>query len=154
MEDVMGLIKNAISNFVTKENGIPQEKQQQTIDVAAEAVKNGFKQNLSLDNIGNITSLFKSNENATSNPIVTNTITNVVNSLVQKVGLSSEISNGIATKIVPAIVTVFSGKVNDSSNKMNVSSLVESFLGNKNSSDGSDNGNSSLLDSIGKLFGK
>jgi hypothetical protein len=147
MEDILGMIKNTVSGVVMNNDEVPREKQEQTVNVASEAIKDGFKQNLRSGNMDNIISLFKGNGNTGSNPVVSGTIQNVVNSLVQKVGLSPAISNSIANKVVPAVVNLFSGKVNDPSNKMDMNSLTESFLGSKTK-------NNNLLKSIGKWFNK
>jgi len=152
LDNVLGLIKNTASNYISSNSAIPEDKKEATVNTTAHAIGEGLQQNLSLSNLSGLTSLF-SNNNAgvsNSNPIVNSITNNVVSSLVQKVGLPQGIANTVASSVVPIVMKAISGKVNDPNEKgFNLESLVQSFTGGGNNS-----GSENIMGTIGKLFGK
>jgi len=148
LDNILNLVKDTVAHSISGNNNIPEEKKYQAVETTTHAVTDGLKNNLNLGNMSNLMNLFNGGSSATSNPITNNIIGTVTSELVQKVGLSQSVANIISTSVVPLVMSVISGKVNDPNEKgFNIESLIHTFSGSEN------NGNS-ILGSLGKLFGK
>ena len=146
LDNILNLVKETVANSISGNSNVPAEKQAATIETATHAVTNGLKDNFTLSNLSSLTSLFGGGGSINNNSITNNIIGSVTSELIQKVGLSQSVANVISTTIVPLVMKVISGKVNDPNEKgINVESLIETFSGNSGHN---------ILSSIGKLFGK
>lgn len=145
LDNILNLVKETVTQSIGKNKDIPEDKKAQAVNVTTQALASGLKENLNPGNLSHLTSLFKGGNSVEKNPVTTNIIGTVSNSLIQKIGLSTPIAALIANSVVPAVMKVISGKVNDPKEKgINVESLIQSFTGK--SGDG-------ILGKIGKLFG-
>ena len=148
LDSILNLVKDTVANTVNSNGSVPEDKKSQTVETTTHAVANGLKENFTLGNMSNLINLFSSGSSAGSNPITNNIASTVTSALIQKVGLSQSVANMISTTVVPLVMKVISGKVNDPNEKgFNVESLIETFSG------GGDNKGGGLLSSLGKLFG-
>ena len=143
-DNLLNLIKETVMHSIGQNKDILEDKKAQTVDVTTEALASGLKENLHVGNLSHLTDLFKAGSSVKKNPVTTNMVGTVSSSLMQKIGLSSPVAALIANSVVPAVMKVISGKVNDPKEKgINVESLIQSFAGK--AEDG-------LLGKIGKLF--
>lgn len=148
LDSILNLVKDTVANTVNSNGGIPEDKKSQTVETATHAVTNGLKDNFTLGNMSNLINLFKGGNSTNSNPITNNIVSSVASELIQKVGLSQSVANMISTTVVPLVMKVISGKVNDPNEKgINIESLIETFSGGDSKGGG-------ILSSLGKLFGK
>lgn len=155
LDNILGLVKNTVSSGILNNSIVPENKKEQTVETTTKAMATGLKQNLSLDNIGNMMSLFgKGNNTATnSNPITYNLQNTVASSLVKEVGLSQTIATAIAATVVPMVMKAISGKIEDPNEKgFNLESLIHSFSGQSTNNQETGSGNN-ILNTLGKLFG-
>lgn len=143
-DNLLNLIKETVMHSIGKNKDIPEDKKTQTVDVTTEALASGLKENLHVGNLSHLTDLFKAGSSVEKNPVTTNMVGTVSSSLMQKIGLSSPVAALIANSVVPAVMKVISGKVNDPKEKgINVESLIQSFAGKEEGG---------ILGKIGKLF--
>lgn len=143
-DKIFDLIKENVSKAISSEVSVPENKQQQTVDVTAHALASGLKNNLSLNNISDLMGLFGGGSSSAGNPVVNNIESTVVNALVSKVGLSQSLATTIAATVIPVVMNAFKSKVDDPGEKdFNLKSIVESLSGG---------GNNGILGSLGKLF--
>lgn len=149
LDSILNLVKDTVAHTVNNNGSVPEDKKSQTVETTTHAVANGLKENFTLGNMSNLINLFKGQSSASSNPITNNIASTVTSELIQKVGLSQSVANMISTTVVPLVMNLISGKVNDPNEKgFNLESLIETFSGG-----GGDNKGGGLLSSLGKLFG-
>ncbi|MCD8081812.1 MAG: hypothetical protein LUF04_15880 [Bacteroides sp.] len=85
------MVKNYAEGAVASHPDIPEEKKQEMVQATTEAVMDGLKQNFNASNLSDLTSLFNGGNQVTagaSHPILSSIETTLVNTLVQRVGLS------------------------------------------------------------------
>lgn len=124
-EQALGAVKNA---------GVPAEKRDAAVETTATSIVDGLKDNISLDNISSLASLFggsssTSSAAAASNPIVSSIQNTVVSALSEKVGLNKTMATTIAATVVPALISLLSKKSNDPNDSFDFGSLIQSFTG-------------------------
>jgi len=149
LDSILNIVKEKAMDVISNNSQIPEEKKEATVQTTTHALADGLKQNLNLDNLSGLSSLFGGGGLSSGNPIVSNIQSTVVNALTQKVGLSPAIATTVASTVISAVMNVLSKKVNDPNDKgFNLESIVGAFTGgNKSGSGGGD-----LLGSLGKLF--
>lgn len=146
LNSILGLVKETVANSIAGNGDVPTAQKEKTVNVTTDAVTDGLKKNLTLDNLSNITDLFKKGSSTKSNPITNNIVEMVSSSLVKKVGLSASVANMISTTVVPMVMKAISGKVNDPKEEgFDIKSIIAGLSG------GSAQGG--LLGTLGKLFG-
>lgn len=144
-QEILDLIKDNVMNIITNNDSVPNEKKGQAIEATSQALFEGFKNNISLDNLSSLANLFSGEKNnLASNQFVNGVQNDVVSSLIQKVGLSKAVADTIAVAVVPMVIKAFSSKINDSSS-FNLNSLIDLFSKGDNNSGG-------ILGTLGKLF--
>lgn len=147
LDNILNLVKDTIASSIGGNSNVPEDKKAATVETATQAVTHGLKENFTLSNLSNLTSLFGGGSSISNNPITNNIVGSVTSELIQKVGLSQSVANVISTTVVPLVMKVLSGKVNDPKEKgVNVESLIETFSGS--------GGGHGILNSLAKLFGK
>jgi len=147
LDGILDLVKDQALGAITNNAGVPDNKKDAAVETTTNALVEGLKDQLSLDNISSIVGLFTENSSdAANNPMVTSLQSSVVSSLGEKVGLSKEVAGSIAATVVPALLKLLSKKSGDSNDSFSLESLLESFTGGDNKG--------GLLGTLGKLFGK
>lgn len=150
LDNILNLVKDTVANSISGNSSIPEDKKDATVETATHALTHGLKENFTLSNLSSLTSLFSGGGSLSNNSITNNIVGSVTSELIQKVGLSQSVANMVSTTIVPLVMKVISGKVNDPNEKgINVESLIETFSGNSGSG-----GGHGLLSSLAKLFGR
>ncbi|GHV17683.1 hypothetical protein FACS1894169_13280 [Bacteroidia bacterium] len=148
LDGILDLIKDQALGAITNNANVPDDKKEAAIETTTNAIADGLKNNLSLDNVSSLLGLFSSGDSATTNNQTVNSIqTSVVSSLSEKVGLSKEVAGSIASAVVPALLQLLSKKSGDTNDSFNFESLLESFTGGSGKGGG-------ILGILGKLFGK
>lgn len=147
LDNIIGLVKDQVLNSVTGGNiDIPADKKDQIVDTTASSFMDGLKSNISMDNLSSLTSLFGSKDSTSTNSITSGIQSTVVASLCEKVGLSKELANTIASTAIPAIMGMFQSKANDpNDSSFSIESLIKSFSGGKGGG---------ILGALTGLFGK
>lgn len=118
LENIMDLVKGYAKDAVNGNADIPEDKKDLTVETAISALGGGIKDNLS--------GLF--NTESGDNTTLTNLQNTISSALVSKVGLNSNVSNLIASKLVPMVINTISGKVDDSNGSgFNLDSVIKAF---------------------------
>lgn len=154
LDNILNIVREKATDVISGSTAVPEEKKQQTVETTANALADGLKQNLNINNLSGLSSLLNGGSAPVNNPIVNNIKSTVVNELTQKVGLSQGIATTIATTVISAVMSSFSKKVNDPNEKgFNLESLVGALSGgNKTASAATADSGGGLLGSLGKLF--
>ena len=148
LDEVVNLVKKEVSDLIINNPEVPEEKKEDAVKTTTSTLLNGLKDNITSGNMSEVMNLFGSSnvENSSNNNVANNIQTSVVSSLIQKVGLSPAIANGIATAIIPTVMGLLSNKINDNSQPgFNLNSIINAFSGSKD-------GNHNILSSLGKFF--
>lgn len=153
LERVLDMVKNYAEGAVASRPEIPEEKKQETVQATTDAVMDGLKQNFNSSHLSDLTSLFSGDHKATadsSHPILSNIETTLVHTLVQRVGLSQGVASSLATHIVPSLMNSFTDRIKGPEHtEFNLDSLIGAFSeGNHTDGNGS-----SILGTLGKMFG-
>ncbi len=144
LEGIIDLVKGQVLPAITNNTEIPADKKEAAVETTTSTIVDGLKEHFTPDNLSAITSLFSGGSSGGSN-IVSGLQSSVVNTLSEKVGLNKEVANSIASAVIPAIMGLFSQKVNDPNDKgFSLESLVTAFGGKSGGG---------ILGMLGGLFG-
>jgi len=145
LNEVINLVKQEALGAITNNANIPADKRDAAVETTTSAIVDSFKDHFTPDNLSNIAGLLGGSSSSSSS-ISNNLQNSVVSALSEKVGISKDVANSIATAVIPAVIGLFTKKVNDSNEPgFNIESLVKAFTGS--------NGGG-ILGTLGKLFGK
>lgn len=157
IDNILDLVKDQVVKSISGEVEIPAEKRDQAVETTATSILDGFKSQITPGNMGEIMNLFGgggSSASSLGNSMIAKGVeSSVVSALTSKVGLNKGIATTIAGLVVPAVMSMFSKKVNDDNEPgFDVGSLIEAFTGGKGGGVASKAGG--LLSMLGGLFGK
>jgi len=149
LESIIDMVKKEVSDVVLGQSDVPADKRDQVVETTTSALVNNMKDHFIPDNLSDLTKLFTGGSSGTSttgSSMASSLQSSVVSALSEKLGLNSSTANTIAAAVIPAVMSLFTKKVNDSNEPgFNIGSLIQSFT----SGDGS-----GILGALGKLFGK
>lgn len=158
IDNILDLVKDQVVKSISSQVDIPADKQEQTVETAASSILDGFKSQISPGNIGEIMNLFGGGGGSSSfasSAIAQGVQSTVVSALTSKVGLNKGLATTIAGLVVPAVMSMFSKKVNDSNEPgFDVGSLIDTFTGGSGGSKSSGGTLGSVINVLGGLFGK
>ncbi len=147
LDGILDLVKDQALGAITNNANVPANKKEAAVETTTDAIVDGIKNNISLDNITSLLGI-GGDSDLSSNQMVSSIQTSVVSSLSEKVGLSKEVAGSIAAAVVPALLQLLSKKSGDSNDSFSFDSLLESITGGSSQKDGG------ILGSLGKLFGQ
>lgn len=147
LDGILDLIKDHALGAITNNADVPDDKKDAAVETTTNAIADGIKNNLSLDNVSSLLGLSDGDSDLTNNQTVNSIQTSVISSLSEKVGLSKEVAGSIASAVVPVLLQLLSKKSGDSNDSFSFDSLLKSFTG------GSEKGGG-ILSTLGKLFGR
>lgn len=145
LEGIINLVKDQVLPAITNNADIPSDKKEAAVETTTSTIIDGLKEHFTPDNLSAITSLFSEGGSSGGSNIVSGLQSSVVNALSEKVGLSKDVANSIASAVIPAIMGLFSKKANDPNDEgFSIESLIGAFEGK--------NGGG-ILGMLGGLFG-
>lgn len=155
LNNLLALIKETTAGMVSENKEIPKDKKEQVIETTTQAFTDGLKQNISLDNLSNLTGLFKKGVDPVSNPLTANIQNSVAEALVNRANLSQGVAGTLASSVVPLIISVVSNRLNDPNGKgFELKSLLNDIWGKEDKQEESnEDDKKSLLDRITDFFG-
>ncbi len=162
LDNILDLVKDQVVKSISGNVEIPADKQEQAVDTTASSIIDGFKSQITPGNMGEIMNLFGGGNSGAGSPgnstIAQGVQSTVVSALTSKVGLNQGLATTIAGIVVPAVMGMFSKKVNDDNEPgFNIGSLIDTFTGGGNNSGGSGKSSGmlgSIVSVVGRLFGK
>ncbi|MDR1756033.1 MAG: hypothetical protein LBR65_03610 [Culturomica sp.] len=138
LNNIVNLVKDQVSSLIGGNSQIPADKKNETIRTTTSSIVDGLKNQLGSG--GGLSSLLGGGSSA--GKASSGIVSSVEQALTGKVGLSSSVAHGVAAAVVPAVMSLFSRKVNDPKEPgFNLQSLTDTLKGS--SSHG-----------IGAIFGK
>lgn len=144
LQNLLPVIKDVVLDKVGNNSEVPSDKKDLVVDVASNSLAKGFT-----DNLGDLAGLFTGATN--SNSSITDKIQDsVINSLIEKTGLSSGTAGSIISGILPLVINALKDKFTSGDNNgFDLGSIIDS-LGKDSDSKG---GLGDIAKSLGKLFG-
>lgn len=137
LENLFSLIKENSTDTVINNPVIPNEQNDAVIADATHSVASGLQGMLAGGGLQDVLSLF-SNTNSNSaqgngllnNPIVSNIINSFTNKLTANHGIAPEQAGGIASSLIPTILSKLVNKTNDPNNSsFDIGSIISSLTG-------------------------
>ncbi|MGA9637460.1 DUF937 domain-containing protein [Flavobacterium sp.] len=132
---------------VIKNNVVPNDKNEAVIDEASHSIIRGLQKIVTEGGTEQLACLFEGkNADNKSNLVVQKLTSELTDNLTQKFGLSASDATGIASKLIPQIISALIGKAKDpNDSSIQVSDIIDSIS----------NGNSAgIMDAISKYGGQ
>ena len=148
LDNILGLVKQEVSDAVVNNADVPEDKKDEAVHATTSAIMNELKNSLTPENLSSLLGMFGNRPASagTGSNVVNNVQNSVVSALADKVGINKGTAINIAAAVIPAIMSIFSKKVNDPGEpSFNINSIIGAFTGNSN--DG-------IIGAIGKLFAR
>ncbi len=144
LDNIINLVKEQALGAIGGNAGVPADKKDAAVNATTSSIVDGLKEHFTPDNLSAITNLFSGGVSDTQG-ISSSLQTSVVSALSEKVGLSKDVANSIASAVIPAVIGLFSKKTNDPNDSgFSIESLVQAFNGGKGGG---------IFDALGSLFG-
>ena len=133
LENLINLIKQNAGSAITDNPDIPNEKNEEAVQVASHSIMDTLKQAISGGNLQDVMKLFSGNaQHVGNNPVVQQASSNVVDQLKDKLGLNHQQATGVADKLVPDVMSQLAQKTADpSDNSFNVQDIFNKLSGGK-----------------------
>ena len=152
------ILKLATSQLGEQFANNPEIPQHQVQDIAQEtgnSIFGAITDQISSGNLGAIQEMLSGSQTSSSSPIVNSIASNVVNNLVQKLGLNPSLAQTISAIAVPFVMNMFNSKVSNAqqTSGFDVNSILQSVLNGGQQSSGNSGGGGLLGGLLGGLFG-
>ncbi|SHF17978.1 DUF937 domain-containing protein [Dysgonomonas macrotermitis] len=145
LDNIIKLVKEQALGAISGNAQVPADKQEAAVETTTTSIVDGLKDHFTPDNLSAITNLFSGGASDMEG-ISSSLQGSVVSALSEKVGLSKEVANSVASAVIPAVIGIFSKKANDPNDSgFSVESLIKAFSGGK--------GGGGIFDALGSLFG-
>lgn len=167
LDNLLDLVKQHAGDAIINNPAIPNERNDEAIEVASSSIFDTLKNAASGGNIGDLMNLFNSNGNAEANPLANTMQSGLVQNLMHKFGLDKGIAGTIAASLLPTVLNKFVSKTNDPNDSsfnmqdilakvgggnLDIASLIGQFTGGGQQQQQQSGGG--ILDTIKNLFGK
>lgn len=148
LDNFLNLVKQHAGQAIVNNPDVPNDKNDEAVAVAGQGITGGLQQLLSQGGIKDVMSLFSGKQEiSSSNPAVQQVSGNVVQNLMDKLGLNQQQASSVAGGLVPDVLKNLVNKTNDpndssfdiqgifnslsggSTSGMNVQSLLNKFKG-------------------------
>ncbi len=143
LENLFNLIKEEGADSVISNPEIPNEKNDAVLADATNSVADGLQNTLASGGLQDVMSMFGQNQSQTgtggllNNPIVSNIINIFKNKLTQNHGIAGDKADGIASDLIPNVISSLVKKTNDpGDSSFDIGSIIGSLTGNNNQTGG------------------
>lgn len=136
LENLLNLVKQQAGPSIINNPAIPNEKNDEAVAVAGQSITGGLQQLLSQGGIKDVLSMFSGNQEINStNPAVQQVSGNVVQNLMDKLGLDQQQAGSVAGGLVPDVLKKLVSKTNDpGDNSFDIQGIFNSLSGGGTSS--------------------
>ncbi len=162
LENLFELVKQHAGNAIINNPAIPNEHNDEAVQMATSSIFDGLKNAATSGNITDIISMFSGGGNAGTNPISQNIQGGLIENLMNKFGIDAGAASNIAGGLIPNVLQQLVHKTNDPNDNsfdlqsiiskvgggnLDVQSLIGKFTG------GNRNNGGGIMDSLKGLFG-
>ncbi|MEO8583930.1 MAG: DUF937 domain-containing protein [Flavitalea sp.] len=135
LQELINLVKEHAGSVINNNPAIPADKKEEAVQIAGSSVIDGLKNSLMSGNIKDVLKLFSGGSAETASSPVTETVNNTLTeNLSSKLGIPQAQAGGIASSIIPMILSKLVNKTNDPNDKsFDLQSMLNQFSGGKTS---------------------
>lgn len=133
-DQLMNLVKQYSGDAVINNPDVPNEQNDAVISTASGSIMDTLKGMMSGGGATSVLNLFSqnSNEDVTNHPVTQNVSSNLVTTLMDKFGFDSNKAGGIASSLIPMVMSKLVSKTNDNNdNSFDLQGIFNSLSGNK-----------------------
>ena len=133
-DQLMNLVKQYSGDAVINNPNVPNEQNDAVMSTASGSIMDTLKGMMSGGGATRVLNLFSqnSNEDVTNHPVTQNVSSNLVTTLMDKFGFDSNKAGGIASSLIPMVMSKLVSKTNDNNdNSFDLQGIFNSLSGNK-----------------------
>lgn len=166
LDQLIKLVQENAGDAIVKNQAIPNQFNNAAIEDVAQQIFSGLKGQVGQGNLQQVASMFQGGNSSaiTSNPMVSQIISNIAGNFASKFGVSPQVAQSIAAGLIPQVMNQFVKKTNDpNDNDFDLQDMMRGFSGNNNLDIGdilgkvaggsSQQGMGQVGDMLGKMFG-
>ncbi|MEP6674626.1 MAG: hypothetical protein ABJA78_05710 [Ferruginibacter sp.] len=157
LENLVNLVKQFAGDAVVNNPDVPNEHNDAVVAETTHAIAGGLQNELASGGLSNVMSLFNGSGTQggiMNNPVVSNIISNLTNTLKNKFGLGHDQATNVAGNLVPNVMTNLVNQTNDPNNKsFDINSIIGSLTGGGGTSQSSSGGGFDFGNLISKFTG-
>ncbi len=133
IEKLFSLIQNESQQEIINNPAIPNEQNNLAVGLATESIFSGLQNVLANDGLQEVMGLFGGQKGVnTDNALVGGITQNLVGQFMTRLGLSKDSANGIASSLIPMILSkLVSNTTSSDNNGFDINGLLGSLLGGK-----------------------
>lgn len=137
LDQLIKLVQQNADEAIVKNQDIPNERNSEAIQDVAGQIFNGLKGQASQGNMQDLVGMFQGNgSSVSSNPMVSQIISNITGNLASKFGISPQAASGIASSLIPVVMSQFVNKTNDPNDKdLDLQDIIKNVTGKSNVGD-------------------
>ena len=136
-EQLMNLVKQYSGDAIINNPDVPNEQNEDVMQTASGSIMDTLKGMMSGGGAANVLNLFNSQNSGadvSNHPVTKNVSSNLITTLMNKFGLGSDKAGGIASMLIPMVMSKLVSKTNDSNDSsFNLQGIFNSLSGNKTS---------------------
>ncbi len=131
LDNLLNLVKQQAGSSILNNPEVPNEKNEAAVEAAGQGITGGLQQLLSQGGIKDVMSLFSGNQEINSaNPAVQQVSGNVIQNLMDKIGLNQQQASSVAGGLVPDVLKNLVNKTNDpGDNSFDIQGIFNSLSG-------------------------
>lgn len=151
LDNILKIVTEQVVPAITNNADIPDNQKENAVQATTSGILEGLKDHFIPDNLSDVANLFGGGAASSfgGSSMIQGIQSTVASALTQKVGLNGAVATTIASTVVPAVIGMFSNKVNDQNDSgFNVESLIKAFTGG-----GGNQGGGGILGMLGGLLG-
>lgn len=133
LDNLLNLVKEFSGEAIVNNPAIPNNRNEEVIADATQSIQGGFQDLLSQGKINDVLRFFGGDSNPAAQSGITEQISgNLIQSLIGKFGIDKQAAGGIASSLIPGILSSLVSRTNNSNDSsFNIQSLLNSFSGGK-----------------------
>lgn len=129
-DELINLVKEHAGAAITNNTAIPNEQNDAAVSEASSSIMDGLKNAVQNGNISDLTNLFNGNHTAENSPVTQGIQENFIQKLMDKFGMNSSQASGVASSLIPQVMSKLVNKTNDPNESgFNVSNILQSVTG-------------------------
>ena len=136
-EQLLNLVKQYSGDAIINNSAVPNEQNEEVMQTASGSIMDTLKGMMSGGGAANVLNLFKNQNNdvdVSNHPVTQNVSSNLITTLMNKFGMDSSKAGGIASMLIPMVMSKLVSKTNDSNDSsFNIQGIFNSLSGNKTS---------------------
>jgi Ca2+-binding EF-hand superfamily protein len=133
-EQLMDLVKQNSQEAIVNNPAVPNEQNDAVVQTASSSIMSTLQGLLSSGGASSVLNLFNQNNQAdiSNHPVTQTASSNLISTLMSKFGISSDKAGGIASMLLPMVMSKLVSKTNDSNdNSFNIQGIFNSLSGGK-----------------------